>query len=61
MGDSHDFKDVTVWRDEDRSLAGFEWVEQKLKTQQQGFPGSPVVKALCFLCRGHRFDLWIGN
>ena len=25
------------------------------------FPGGPVVKSLCFQCRGHRFDLWLGN
>ena len=25
------------------------------------FPGSPVVKALSFQCRGHRFDPWSGK
>ena len=25
------------------------------------FPGSPVVRTLCFHCRGHRFDPWSGN
>ena len=25
------------------------------------FPGSPVVKILCFQCRGHGFDSWLGN
>ena len=25
------------------------------------FPGGPVVKTLCFHCRGRRFDPWSGN
>ena len=25
------------------------------------FPGGPVVKTLCFQCRGHGFDPWSGN
>ena len=25
------------------------------------FPGSPVVKTLCFQCKGLRFDPWLGN
>ena len=25
------------------------------------FSGSPVVKTLCFQCRGHRFNPWLGN
>ena len=25
------------------------------------FPGGPVVRTLCFQCRGHRFDPWLGN
>ena len=25
------------------------------------FPGGPVVKTLCFHCRGHRFSLWLGH
>ena len=25
------------------------------------FPGSPVVKTLCFQCRGHGFNPWSGN
>ena len=25
------------------------------------FPGGPVVKTLCFQCRGCRFHLWSGN
>ena len=24
------------------------------------FPDNPVVKILCFHCRGHRFNLWSG-
>ena len=35
----------------------------KLKIMSMGwdFPGGPVVRALCFHCRGHRFDPWLGN
>ena len=25
------------------------------------FPGSPVVKTLCFQCRGYRFNPWFGE
>ena len=25
------------------------------------FPGSPVIKTLQFLCRGHGFGPWLGN
>ena len=25
------------------------------------FPGCPAVKTLCFHCRGHRSDSWLGN
>ena len=25
------------------------------------FPGGPGVKTLCFHCRGHRFNPWLGN
>ena len=25
------------------------------------FPGGPVIKTLCFQCRGRRFDPWSGN
>ena len=25
------------------------------------FPGGPVVKTLCFHCRGHKFDPWSRN
>ena len=25
------------------------------------FPGGPVVKTLCFQCRGHGFDPWSWN
>ena len=25
------------------------------------FPGSPVVRTLCFHCRGHRFNPCLGN
>ena len=24
-------------------------------------PGGPVIKTLCFHCRGHGFDPWLGN
>ena len=29
--------------------------------QVQGFPGSPVVKILCFHCRRQEFSPWLGN
>ena len=25
---------------------------------RKDFPGSPVVKTLCFQCKGHGFDPW---
>ena len=25
------------------------------------FPGCPVVKTLCFQCKGREFDPWVGN
>ena len=31
------------------------------RSHMRGFPGSPVVKALLFHCRGHEFNLWSGN
>ena len=30
------------------------------KSTRGGLPGGPVVKTLCFRCRGHRFDPWCG-
>lgn len=27
----------------------------------RGFPGSPVGRDPCFLCGGHRFDVWLGS
>ena len=40
--------------------------ERYIKRVQQsnrlsGFPGSPVVKILCFHCWGSRFNSWLGN
>ena len=32
-----------------------------LKTSQRDFPGSPVIKTLCFHCQEPRFDSWSGN
>ena len=29
-----------------------------LKGTQRDFPGGPVVKTLCFHCRGHGFNFW---
>ena len=26
-----------------------------------GLPWNTVVRTLCFHCRGHRFDSWLGN
>ena len=31
------------------------------KNTHQDFPGGPVVKTLCFHCRGHGFDPWSGK
>ena len=28
---------------------------------KRDFPGSQVVRTLCFHCRGHRFDPWLEN
>ena len=28
---------------------------------KRDFPGCPVVRSLSSQCRGHRFDLWLGN
>ena len=25
------------------------------------FPGGPVARIMCFHCRGHGFDPWLGN
>lgn len=33
----------------------------QFKNVMRDFPGGSVVKALCFLCKGHRFDLCSGN
>ena len=27
----------------------------------QGLPGGPVVRTLCFHCKGHKFHPWSGN
>ena len=32
-----------------------------LKNNSGDFPGSPVVKTLCFHCTGHGFDPWSEN
>ena len=29
--------------------------------RKRDFPGDPVVKTLCFLSRGHKFNPWSGN
>ena len=29
-----------------------------LEGNYRDFPGGPVVKTLCFQCRGHGFDPW---
>ena len=31
------------------------------KKKVRNFLGGPVVKTLCFHCRGYRFDPWLGN
>ena len=30
-------------------------------SELRDFPGGAVVKTLCFQCKGHEFDLWLGN
>ena len=25
------------------------------------FPGGPVIRTVCFRCKGHKFDSWLGN
>ena len=32
-----------------------------LKLNSGDFPGGPVVKTLCFQCRGLKFNPWLGN
>ena len=32
-----------------------------LRQAVREFPGGPVVRTLCFHCRGHRFEPWLGN
>ena len=32
----------------------------RLKIKIRDFPGGPMVKILCFHCRGHRFNPWSG-
>ena len=32
-----------------------------LQTERGNFPGSLLVKTLCFQCRGCRFDFWLGD
>ena len=41
----------------------YQWYQGNANKNQFGrdFPGGPVVKALCFHCRGHRYDSWLGN
>ena len=36
-------------------------VDLNLKIPYRDFPGGPLVKTLCFQCRGHRFDPCSGN
>ena len=44
-----------------RGQFGLEIKRWYLKASFKDFPGSPVVKALSFQCRGYKFDLWSGN
>ena len=43
----------SVFEMNDRKAVQEHWVKD--------FPAGPVVKTLCFHCRGLRFDLWSGN
>ena len=42
-------------------LHRFMVVLMRLKNIRWDFPGGPVVKTLCFHCKGHRFGPWSGN
>ena len=37
------------------------WPVFKKYEELWDFPGSPVIKTLCFHFRGHRFDSWAGT
>ena len=40
------------------------WKREKwreIETDARDFPGSPLVKTLCFHCRGHSFHIWSEN
>ena len=41
-----------------RSSTSFLVRDMNIKTMMRDFPGDPVVKTLCFYCRGHGFDPW---
>ena len=32
-----------------------------IKNSEELFPGNPVVKIQHFLCRGHKFNSWLGT
>ena len=40
---------------------GFEVMKGWAQLLALDFPGGPVVKTLPFQCKGHGFDLWLGN
>ena len=50
------FRSSGIWRQS--------WIRKEatcFKTKIRDFPGGPVVKTLCFHCRGQGFDPWLGN
>ena len=34
---------------------------KQMKDSSRNLPGGPVVNLLCFHCRGHGFNPWLGN
>ena len=37
------------------------FLKEVIENNDLDFPGGPVVKTLCFQCRGPRFDSWLEN
>ena len=37
------------------------FLEEVIENNDQDFPGGPMVKILCFQCRGCGINSWLGN
>ena len=37
------------------------FLEEVIENNDRDFPGGPMVKILCFQCRGCGFNSWLGN